>query len=107
MIKAMYHRGRQRLTVDGHAQSGEPGHDLVCASASILAYTFVSCVRNAVEAGMAKQDVMEREEGHMCVACRPAGKWRGVVTAQLDAICGGFELLARSYPQYITYEMLR
>ena len=36
MITVVYHRDRNRVSVEGHAQSGEVGHDLVCASASIF-----------------------------------------------------------------------
>ena len=37
MIHATYYRKYNRLTVTGHAGSAEHGHDLVCASASMLA----------------------------------------------------------------------
>ena len=36
MTTIVYHRDLCRVTVDGHAQSGEAGRDLVCASVSIL-----------------------------------------------------------------------
>ena len=44
MILVTYYRSYNRLTVEGHAHSGEPGKDLVCASASILAYTLAANV---------------------------------------------------------------
>lgn len=39
MIDVIYDRKRLIVKVKGHAQSGEAGHDLVCAAASILVYT--------------------------------------------------------------------
>jgi len=39
MIKAVYDRKENKITVEGHAYSGEPGHDLICAAASVLIYT--------------------------------------------------------------------
>ena len=46
MIKVVYHRDHNKVEVTGHAHSGEAGHDLVCASASILVYTIASFARN-------------------------------------------------------------
>ncbi len=44
MIKVIYYREYNRLTVEGHAGSGPEGHDLVCASASALALTLAGNV---------------------------------------------------------------
>ena len=46
MIKVVYHRGLNRVSVEGHAHSGGVGHDLVCASASILVKTIATLANN-------------------------------------------------------------
>lgn len=106
MIKATYYRSKHRLTVEGHANSGEAGHDLVCASASILTYTLASFVSNLTDAGQVKAKAIKLEEGDARVSCKTNVKHNAAVTLVFDSICGGFELLSKNYPEYIRYEIL-
>lgn len=105
MIKVTYHRDRHRVEVLGHAKSGEAGHDLVCASASILVYTLASFVENMKKARQAYNPTTELKEGDALICCSPPTRYKGAVTLVFDSICGGFELLAKDYPDNITYEM--
>lgn len=104
MINVTYHRRKHDVVVEGHAQSGEVGHDLVCASASILVYTLASFLENAYEAGQIDEPILVLEEGHAWISCDPPIKYRDAVTLVFDSICAGFELLARNYPENISYE---
>lgn len=106
MIKVTYHRDLNRVTMEGHAQSGEEGHDLVCASASILIYTLASFVENMKGAGQVYNPTVELEDGDALVSCDPPNRHKGAVTLVFDSICGGFELLARDYPDNISYEIM-
>jgi uncharacterized protein YsxB (DUF464 family) len=105
MIKVVYHRDLNRVTVEGHAQSGEEGHDLVCASASILIYTLASFVENMKEARQVYNPKMELKEGDALISCDAPNKYKGSITLVFDTICGGFEILARDYPDNVTYEI--
>jgi uncharacterized protein YsxB (DUF464 family) len=105
MIKVTYHRDLNRVTMVGHAQSGEEGHDLVCASASILIYTLASFVENMKEARQVYNPTAELKEGDALISCDAPNKYKGSITLVFDAICGGFELLARDYPDNISYEI--
>ena len=105
MIKVTYHRDLNRVSVVGHAQSGEVGHDLVCASASILVYTLASFVRNMKTAKQAYNPKAELKEGDALISCEPPKRYKDAVTLVFDSICAGFELLARNYPQNISYEI--
>ena len=105
MISVVYHRDRHRVSVDGHAHSGDVGHDLVCASASILAHTLATLVSNMEKAGHTRYPTIEVEEGHALVSCEVAGRYNSTVTFAFDAICAGFDLLAQSYPENISYEI--
>ena len=49
MIQVTYYKSYNRVTVEGHALSGAPGHDLVCAGASTLAYTLAANVVHIME----------------------------------------------------------
>ena len=105
MIKVVYHRDLHMLTMDGHAQSGEKGHDLVCASASILAYTLAQFVKNMKDAGQIRYPTIELKEGCAFIACNPSSRIRDAVKLAFDTVCAGFELLARDYPDNISYEI--
>lgn len=105
MIQAVYYRKYNRLTVEGHAKSGEPGHDLVCASASMLAYTLAANVANMADHGQVRAPIMELNPGNAEVSCNPISRYRSTVTLVFDAVCTGFELLAHSYPENISYEI--
>ena len=105
MIQAIYYRKYNRLTVIGHANSAEHGHDLVCASASILAYTLAANVANMADSGQVRQPVIENREGNTEISCVPRHNLKASVTLVFDSVCVGFELLAHDYPQYISYEI--
>ena len=105
MIKVVYHRDLNRVSVEGHAQSGEMGHDLVCASASILIYTLTSFVENMKEARQVYNPKTDLKEGDAVISCEPPSRYKGAVTLVFDSICGGFELLAKDYPDNISYEI--
>ena len=105
MIKVTYHRDLNRVSVEGHAHSGEVGHDLVCASASILAYTLASFVENMESSGQVRYSTIEIKEGDAVISCEPPNRYKGTVTLVFDSICAGFELLARDHPNNISYEI--
>ena len=106
MIHVVYHRKFYRLIMDGHAQSAEHGRDIVCAAASILAYTLANNVASMAASGQIRMSpVVRLEEGSAEVCVTPRSGFRAVVTLIFDTICAGFALLARDYPEYITYEI--
>lgn len=105
MIQVVYYRKYNRLTVTGHAYSDEPGHDLVCASASILAYTLAANVANMADNGQVREPIMKMVEGDAEISCNPRHNLKASVTLVFDSVCVGFALLAHDYPEYITYKI--
>lgn len=105
MIKVVYHRGLNRVSVEGHAHSGGVGHDLVCASASILVQTIATLANNMERAGQIRYPTIELNEGQALIDCKVPNKYKATVTFAFDAICAGFELLAHDYPNNISYEI--
>ena len=63
MITVVYHRDLNRVSIEGHAQSGEVGHDLVCASVSTLAYTLAAFVLNMKDAKQVYNPKVELNDG--------------------------------------------
>lgn len=106
MIKVVYHKKYNRLSVVGHALSGEAGHDLVCASASTLVYTLVFNVKMLIDAGQVREPICDIEEGDAVVSCKPIHKYRAVVGLIFNSICAGFAVLAKQYPENISYEVM-
>lgn len=105
MIQAIYYRKFHRLTVTGHAGAAEPGHDLVCASASMLAYTLAANVANMADNGQVRQPIIKNEVGDTEISCVPRHNLKASVTLVFDAVCVGFELLAHDYPEFVEYEI--
>ena len=105
MIQVTYYRKHNRVTVEGHAYSNEPGHDLVCASASILAYTLAANVANLADNSHVRIESMELSSGRAEISCKPRSGVCTVVRKIFESVCVGFELLARDYPEYIRYEI--
>ena len=105
MIQATYYRKYNRLTVTGHAGSAEHGHDLVCASASMLAYTLAANVANMADNGQVREPIMKLDEGNTEISCNPRHNLKASVALVFDSVCVGFELLAHDYPEFIQYEI--
>ena len=105
MIQVVYQRKKHMLTVKGHAKSAEFGHDLICASASILCYTLASAVSDMKKAGDIKKCVIDLREGDTAISCKPYSKVESVVHLVFMTVCRGFALLARDYPEFINFEI--
>lgn len=105
MIQVVYYRQYNRLTIEGHALAGTPGHDLVCAGCSALAYTLAANVGNLENNGQVKDVTVKLEPGKAEISCRPMTKYTAMVARIFEAVCVGFEMLAASNPQYISYEI--
>lgn len=105
MISIEYNRKRHIVTIEGHAYSGEAGHDLVCSAASILAYTLASHVETMHGNGHLREKVVELEEGKATIKCKSKSEFRGAVTLIFDTICAGFDLLSTNYPDNVSYKI--
>ena len=105
MIQAVYYRKYNRLTITGHAGAAEPGQDLVCASASILAYTLAANVANMADNGQVREPIIKVAEGDTEISCNPRHNLKASVTLVFDSICAGFEMLAHDHPEYISYKI--
>lgn len=107
MIEAIYDRKKLTVTVTGHARSAEPGKDLVCAAATILVYTLAGNAESLAEDhSKFHHPKITLEEGNASIRVRPIGSMRPVATVILDAICAGFDILAKQYPENVTYKVV-
>ena len=103
MIRVIYDRKECRLSVAGHANSAEPGKDLVCAGVSALACTLAANVLRLEELGQAEAVTVRLEPGSAELVCRPGPGYSDLVFGVFDTGCLGFALLSGEYPRYISY----
>ena len=105
MIKVIYHRTYNRVTVEGHAGAGPEGHDLVCASVSALALTLAGNVSYMETQEAVHGVIVNLDKGNAEIQCTPYRRYKDSVQQIFSAICVGFELLATQYPDHISYEV--
>lgn len=105
MIEVTYSKKRHKVTVTGHARSGQEGHDLVCAAVSALTYTLAANAENLRSHGQVSKAVIRLDPGDAVIKCRTTDKYKSVVSVIFDAICAGYDLLAQSYPENISYKI--
>ena len=90
------------LRVEGHAGYAEVGQDIVCASASILAYTVAKMVSDAHDNGwLTESPSISIEIGHMFVVCEPTDERYSEIRHIYTVASEGYALLAQNYPQYV------
>ena len=105
MIKVIYYRQYNRVTVEGHAGAGPEGHDLVCASASALALTLAGNVSYMEAQEAVHSVIINLDSGNAEIQCTPYRRYKDSVQQIFRAICVGFELLATKYPENISYSV--
>lgn len=86
------------LRLHGHAGYAEHGKDIVCASASILAYTLASIVGSFDDA----ETIIDLESGNTVIECQCKDEktYISVLNAYHYTVVG-YALLASNYPQYV------
>ena len=105
MIKASIKKtknGSITLSIKGHAGAAEEGHDIICSSVSILAYTLAQYVSDCFASGKLKEKpIIHLEKGEGGVTCTPKDEYyddirQGYAFAEI-----GLDLLSDNYPQYV------
>lgn len=104
MIEIVYNRKFHHVKVKGHAGSDEPGKDLVCAAASMLAMTLAADVEGMTGC-LHGAPVVKLHKGDAEIRCIPKSSMRSTVTIIFDSICAGFDILAKNNPDFVRYEV--
>ena len=95
------------LRVKGHAGQNTPGNDIICSSASILAYTVAQNIKMAETRGMLKYPPkLKMQSGDFIITCRAKDyeSYSEILHTYL-VVQTGYVLLAHNYPQYVAVEM--
>ena len=95
------------LRVKGHAGLAEKGRDIICSSASILAYTLAQNIKGAETRGLFKYaPKISLKDGNTIITCR--AKDDEAYTEILHTflvVQTGYQLLAHNFPQFVAVEM--
>ncbi len=92
-----------RLKVSGHAGQADIGKDIVCSSASILAYTVAQIVKDMESEGkLANEPVIILKDANATITCvcKNDEAYSEAFSAYNVANVG-YSLLAHNYPQYV------
>lgn len=112
MIEAKFYqkpgKGSIHMIVKGHAESAPKGEDLICASATMLAYTVAQAVQFMQGQGkLVKQPKILIESGEATVIATPTeDAYAELLHTYWVAQCG-FHVLSHSYPQNVKLEHLK
>ncbi len=99
MIKVTFTEEGKKLSLrlEGHAGYAEHGNDIVCASASILAYTLASIV-----GAYGINSAIKLETGDTTIECDCNDHpMFGLIKDSFDFAVAGYALLEHNYPQYV------
>ena len=104
MINITFNPQSLELKVDGHAQHGKKGEDIVCAAISTLFYTLGEALHQSEDI-MTSPIVFEDNDGKGYIKCFPKEKYIGNVARTYWTILVGMELVANNYPNNVTFKV--
>ena len=107
MVKAEFFTNKESgsitLKLTGHAGAAEKGKDIVCAGASILAYTVAQTLQFMYEEGsLQKKPHIKLEEGDTIIVAKPKSEYFTEALHTFYVAQVGYYLLSHSYPQYVS-----
>ena len=90
------------LTVKGHSGQADVGQDIVCASASILAYTVAQVVTTMRDEGkLKKKPNIRLDSGDAVITCKPTKQYYAEALHTYSVAQVGYDLLQYNYPEYV------
>lgn len=111
MIIAKFYRkpskGSIHMTIEGHSGAAPAGEDLICASATMLAYTVAQAVQFMSEQGKLKRKPkIDIKDGKATVIATPTDEdYAEALHTFFVGQCGA-HVLAHNYPQHVKLEHL-
>ena len=106
MTEIIYNLKDKRVTIKGHANSGEVGNDLVCAAVSTLACTLAENIAGYASEIEGIKDHIRLDEGDAEIFCTECpNEFNKVIDLVFCTICTGFEKLAQTYPENVKYTL--
>ena len=89
------------LRLRGHAGSGEPGQDLICAGASALVLALREELLHLEDEGALRFRTLRLEPGDAEICCDPAPGEEETVRVAFDTVVRGLRLLERLFGEHV------
>lgn len=107
MVKAEFFTNKESgsitMKLSGHAEQAKKGEDIVCAAASILAYTVAQTLQFMYEQGdLQKKPHIKLNEGDTVIVAKPKADTYAEALHTFFVAQVGYHLLAHNYPKYVT-----
>lgn len=97
MIEITYEPSKRKISLNGHADFGEPGTDILCASVSMLFYTLCQTLADSKEK-LLKEPTMQMTKGKASVECQPKEDYAPEIDTMYRTVLTGLHMLAQQYP---------
>ena len=95
-------RGTVHMTMKGHAGTAPKGEDLVCAAATMLAYTLAQTMQFYSETQkLARKPNIRLEDGNAYVVVTPKEEDYAEVLHSFWVVQCGIHVLAHNYPEAV------
>lgn len=108
MTLIRYDEDAHRMTLHGHAGYAPEGQDIVCAAVSSLTYTLANALMGLEQQGLVTELSIRMDNGATEMACEPRGEaGQTALRTVFDTIMGGYELIARSYPEHVRARLIK
>ena len=107
MINVTFTESGEKLSLrlEGHAGYAEIGKDIVCSSATILAYTVAQFVTEAEHKGdLLSPPQIKLESGDTIISCEPNDEAYNAIRGVYFYAVMGYNILQYNYPQYVRLE---
>lgn len=92
-----------KITIDIQGHAGfNPGNDIVCASASMLAYTLMQNLMDLTNVGLLEYCKTSEKNGILNIKVKTNNKGEAVVKIVIKTIMTGYELLENQYPNNVS-----
>ena len=105
MIKIEFNPKTYELNINGHAEHGKKGEDIVCSAISILFYTLAESIDNCRD--MLTEDmVFSNKDGNGTLSCIPKAEYEANISLIYWTILNGFQLVADNYKKNVSLVVL-
>ena len=101
MINIEFNPNTFTLDINGHAEHGKKGEDIVCSAISILFYTLAESLNNCKDM-LQEEMVFKYEDGNGHISCKPKAEYEANISLIYWTILNGFLLVAENYKKNVT-----
>lgn len=100
MINIKFNPETLELCIDGHAEHGKKGEDIVCAAISSHFYTLGQVLFDSKEM-LEEAPIFKDKDGAGYLSCKPKKEYMGNITRSYITILTGMQLIADNYKDFV------